>query len=196
MNIIKKYIRYNYSKRQGAIKYIVVHDTGNKGRGANSLAHYNFFNGGDRQSSAHYFVDDKQIIEVIDPKTNRSWHCGDGKGKKGITNDNSIGVEMCVNIDGNFNETFKNTVELVKYLQKIYNISDDNVVRHFDASGKNCPRSLISDHTNNHNWAEFKQLLKQKQVLYRVCVGSYSNIDNARKKAEEVGGFIVEYIKE
>ena len=195
MEIIKKYVKYNFSKREGKIKYIVIHDTGNKGVGADALAHFNYFNGGDRQSSAHYFVDDKRVVEIIDPVRNRSWHCGDGKGKKGITNDNSIGVEMCVNVDGDYNKTISKTIELVKELQKKFDINDDYVVRHFDASGKNCPKSLF-DCNYGYTWDKFKIMLRNdSDVLYRVCVGSYKDINNARKKAAEVGGFIVEYKK-
>ena len=58
-------IKYNKSDRNGTpIKYIVVHDTGNPSRGANATAHYNYFNGGNRNASADFFVDDTQIICV------------------------------------------------------------------------------------------------------------------------------------
>ena len=60
-------IKYNKSDRNGTpIKYIVVHDTGNPSRGANATAHYNYFNGGNRNASADFFVDDTQIICVND----------------------------------------------------------------------------------------------------------------------------------
>ena len=194
INIIKKYVKYNFSKRQGAIKYIVIHDTGNKSAGADALAHYHYFNNANRNASAHYFVDNNEIIEIINPKINRAWHCGDTK-KSPITNDNSIGVEMCVNMDSDFTKTFNKTVELVKYLMKEYNIPLSNVVTHNDVSGKICPYSLLKDKTNGLTFDKFKNALNQSTVLYRVCVGSYADINNARKKAEEVGGFIVEYKK-
>ena len=58
IKINEKLVKYNFSKRtEGKIKYIVILDTGNKRSGADAEAHFNFFNGGDRQSSAHYFVD-------------------------------------------------------------------------------------------------------------------------------------------
>ncbi|QSQ07944.1 hypothetical protein H0A61_00263 [Koleobacter methoxysyntrophicus] len=58
--IKKKIIRYNYSGRNDEkIKYIVIHDTGNRARGADAEAHYRYFNSGNRGASAHYFVDDR-----------------------------------------------------------------------------------------------------------------------------------------
>lgn len=193
MKIKTNLIKYNYSRRQGAIKYLVIHDTGNTSAGADAEAHFQYFNGGDRQSSAHYFVDDKQVLEVVDPNINRSWHCGDGGGKYGITNDNSIGIEICINKDGNYKKAVANTQELVRTLMKRYNINVNNVVRHYDASKKCCPKTLIKS-VHGISWSDFKKGLEE-QVLYRVCVGTYSDYNNAKKKAEETGGFIVEYKK-
>ena len=159
IKINEKLVKYNFSKRtEGKIKYIVIHDTGNKRSGADANAHFNFFNGGDRQSSAHYFVDDKQILRVV-KDSDKSWHCGDGRGLNGITNDNSIGIEMCINSDGDFNKTYLHTLKLTKYLMKKYNIPLENVVRHYDASRKICPN--IWKENNWAKWDKFKQDLKQ-----------------------------------
>ena len=77
-----------------------------------------------------------------------TWHCGDGKGKYGITNSNSIGIEICINSDGNYNTAFQNAVELTKHLMKELNIPLEKVVRHYDASRKNCPARM-----NKNGWA-------------------------------------------
>ena len=159
IKINEKLIKYNFSKRtEGKIKYIVIHDTGNKRSGADAEAHFNFFNGGDRQSSAHYFVDDKQILRVI-KDVDRSWAVGDGRDKYGITNENSLNIEMCINSDGDFNKTYLHTLKLVKHLMKEYNIPLENVVRHYDASRKLCPN--VFKENNWAKWEKFKQDLKQ-----------------------------------
>lgn len=62
LKIEKKLIKYNFTANANTPKYIVIHDTGNKSKGANAFMHYKYFNGGDRQASAHYFVDDKGAI--------------------------------------------------------------------------------------------------------------------------------------
>ena len=148
MTIHTKQIAFNRTTRTDKIKYIVIHDTGNKSRGANADAHFNYFNGGDRGSSADFFVDDTQILQVNDYNKYYTWHCGDGNGKYGITNNNSVGVEICVNSDGDYDIAFQKTVELVKMLMDTLNLPIDRIVRHYDASRKNCPASMSGD-----NWA-------------------------------------------
>ena len=159
MRINKKQIAYNRSKRTGSIKYIVVHDTGNTGRGANAESHYRYFNGGNRGSSADIFVDDTQALQVNDYHTYYSWHCGDGGGKYGITNNNSVGVEMCINSNGDYDKAFSNTVAVVKQLMSELGIDIDHVVRHYDASRKNCPQTFSSN--GWARWKEFKERLTE-----------------------------------
>lgn len=156
--IQKKIIKYNYSSRNGRkIEYIVVHDTGNIGKGADVNSHFNFFNGADRQSSADYFVDDHSIGQFVED-WNYSWHCGDGKGRYGITNSNSIGIEICINSDGNYVQAVKNTAELVRFLMNKYNIDINHVVRHYDASRKSCPNQIIRG-VDGITWDKFKQMV-------------------------------------
>jgi N-acetylmuramoyl-L-alanine amidase CwlA len=163
MNIIKKQIAYNRSKRNSAIKYIVIHDTGNKSKGANASSHFNFFNSGDRQSSADFFVDSEQIIQINDYKKYYTYQCGDGRGKYGITNTNSIGIEICVNSDGDYQKAYRKAIELTKYLMKELNIPIQRVVRHYDASRKNCPASMSGN--NWELWNDLKKLLSESEGL-------------------------------
>lgn len=152
-------IKFNYgSMANRSILYIVVHDTGNTGNGAGVDSHFNYFNGGDRQSSADFFVDDHKIGQFNpDLRNCYTWHCGDGGGAYGITNRNSIGVEICVNSDGDYNKAVQNALELVTFLMKQFNIDLAHVVRHYDASRKNCPASMSAN--NWAKWTEFKNRL-------------------------------------
>ena len=163
MNIIKKQIAHNRKPRTQTIQYIVIHDTGNKGKGANASAHFNYFNGGERSASADFFVDSTQIMQVNDYKKYYTYQCGDGKGKYGITNSNSIGIEICVNSDGDYQKAYAKAVELTKYLMKELNIPITRVVRHYDASRKNCPASMA--YNNWALWNEFKKLLSESEEL-------------------------------
>ena len=156
-------IKYNRSNRGGTpIKYIVVHDTGNPSRGANATAHYNYFNGGDRSSSADFFVDDTQVLCVNDYYKFYTWHCGDGHGKYGITNRNSVGIEFCINVDSDRDKTLERTAQLVRELMQQLNIPIDRVVRHYDASRKNCPQSMSKN--GWAAWYKFKEKLKGEDL--------------------------------
>ncbi|CCJ33083.1 N-acetylmuramoyl-L-alanine amidase [Caloramator australicus] len=174
MNIEKKLIKYNFSSRNGKkIEYIVIHDTNNKGKGADAEAHFRYFNGGNRNASAHYFVDDKKILQLIDDKY-AAWHVGDGRGRFGITNQNSIGIEICVNADGDYNKALANAIELTRYLMKKYNIPLERVVRHYDASRKLCPASMSAN--NWAKWQWFKEQLEKKQTKKGQVLANVLNI--------------------
>ena len=157
--IQRKISSYNYSSRNGnSVKYIVLHYTGNKGDTAKNNVDY--FYGGDRSASAHYFVDDTSIWQCVE-ESNAAWAVGDGKGAYGITNQNSISIEMCCNTSGVISETTENNaLELVKYLQNKYKVSNSNVVRHYDASRKVCPNW---SENNWSRWTSFKNKLESNK---------------------------------
>lgn len=157
-----KQIAHNISPRTKKIEYIVIHDTGNMGKGANAESHYKYFNGGNRGSSADFFVDDTQALQANDYNKYYTWHCGDGNGKYGITNAKSIGIEICVNSDGNYDVAFQNAVQLTKQLMAELGIDINNVVRHYDASRKNCPATMSAD--NWAAWTKFKAKLREVDV--------------------------------
>lgn len=151
MKINKKISPYNHSPRYGnTIKYIVIHYVGAVSTAKNNV---DYFYGGDRRASAHYFVDENSIWQSVNDNV-AAWHCGGGLQDYGksnggakyhgiCTNLNSIGIEMCViRKNGKYivkNGTIKNTGELVRYLMKKYNVPASRVIRHFDVTGKECP---------------------------------------------------------
>lgn len=63
----------------------------------------------------------------------------------GITNSNSVSIEMCLPSGDVTATTEQNTLELVKDIINKYKISLKNVLRHYYASRKNCPTKFISD---------------------------------------------------
>lgn len=183
MEINERLVKYNFSSRNGTpIKYIVIHDTGNTSKGADANAHYSFFNSADRQSSAHYFVDDSQVLRII-KDSDKSWHCGDGNGRYGITNANSIGIEICININGDFNIAFDKAAQLTSLLMKKYNISISNVVRHYDASRKICPNIM-----SKNNWLLWLDFL-EKVNNYSLNFDQASNNNNINI-SDKISNFI------
>lgn len=132
---------YNISRRSTTVKYIVVHYTGSGTSSAGSaLANCQYFAGGNRNASANYFVDDATICEYADPSAYYTWHCGDGHGKYGISNSNSIGIEVCRNGNQPYTEAeIDRLAWLVRKLMADFGVPADRVVRHYDASRKACP---------------------------------------------------------
>ena len=131
---------YNTQSRGGTrVSYIVVHYVG-AGTSApgSALANCRYFAGGNRQASAHYFIDDGSIYEYADPSI-ATWHCGDGHGRYGITNNNSIGIEVCNNGGPYTAAEIDRLTWLVQKLMRDYGVSASHVVRHYDASRKMCP---------------------------------------------------------
>lgn len=167
MNITKKLIKYNFTPDANKPEYIVIHDTGNKDAGANALMHYRYFAIADRQASAHFFVDSDQVLQFVEVK-DKAWHCGDGHGKNGIDNSNSIGIEICINSDGDYVKTIDNTTTLCIDLMRQYSIPIEKVVRHYDASRKNCPQTM----NNNGDWTAWtgfkKTLLERMNVMDEI----------------------------
>lgn len=160
MKIIQDFIPIGRSNRPQTRlhpRYITVHETDNPNVGANALAHARYVKGSDairRAVSWHYTVDDTYIIQHL-PHNEVGWHAG----KKG--NAVSIGIELCVNKDGNFEQTVKNAQWLILKLMNELNIPIDRVVPHRFWTNKNCPRTLLPV------FNEFKQgvirLAKEKE---------------------------------
>ena len=139
MKINLKQIGFNRTlTSRNKADYLVLHDTGNTSSGANAEMHFRYFNTGNRNASADFFVDDKQILQINDWRKYYSWAVGDGRGAYGITNQNSISIELCINSDGNYQAAFNNTIDLTKHLMNLLNLPANRVVRHYDASRKWC----------------------------------------------------------
>lgn len=138
----------NCGTRVEKIKYIVIHYTGSEGTAAGNV---NYFNNGNRGASAHYFVDRSgEIREYCDPLMYYAWHCGGSLESShhplhGIcTNSNSVGVEICTHYNGSAWEfttaAVSAAIVLTKYLMTKFGVSADHVCRHYDVTGKACPR--------------------------------------------------------
>lgn len=132
---------YNIQPRTAAVRYIVVHYTGAQTpKLGNAKANCMYFAGGNRNASAHYFIDEGSIFEYANPTTYSTWHVGDGHGKYGITNQNSIGIEVCQMGNNPFSASeILRLRYLVTKLMKQFGVPASRVVRHYDASRKACP---------------------------------------------------------
>ena len=143
-------------KANRKIDYLVIHFTaGASSSGDAETKARNVFLAR-KNASADFTVDDDTILQVNpDPKNYYTWAVGDGKGKYGITNANSVSIEICSNLrkgttakvpnhEGWYftEDAINNAVALSKIIMKAYNIPISRVVRHYDASRKLCPGIL------------------------------------------------------
>ena len=152
----------NYNKgRKQNIQFIVVHYTANNGDRAESNG--NYFAQANRNASAHYFVDESNIVQSV-KDSDTAWHCG-AKSYKHLKcrNDNSIGIEMCSEKDQNgqyyINQATQNTtIKLIKVLMAKYSVPIENVIRHYDVTGKICPEPFVR---NQVQWLDFKKRLTE-----------------------------------
>ena len=183
MNIIKNtnfHPGRNCGNRTESIKYIVIHYTGSEGTAANNVS---YFNNGNRGASAHFFVDRSgEIREFCDPAKYYVWHCGGPiesayhpmYGK--CTNRNSIGIEICTHYNGSsweFTAAAVNAaVELTKYLMGKFGVPSDRVIRHYDVTGKSCPRvpgwGAVG---GSGEWNKFKARLTGAAVVVSLSKG-------------------------
>ena len=128
---------------------ITVHETAKLNVGANAQAHANLqSNEAVRQASWHIQVDDTEAIRSF-PDTAQCWHAGTDEGNK-----TSIAIEICVNVDGDYEKAFKNAAKVARDLRAEHGLGREAVVRHEHWSGKKCPAKIIAD----DRWEEFLAL--------------------------------------
>lgn len=168
MTINKKLttVNFNNTNNTGRIKYIVIHYVGALG---GAEANCNYYKSVNRNASAHYFVGFEGEIWQCVEDGDVAWHCGAKSYKHPeCRNSNAIGIEMCVrkkntasmsasDKDWYFEDaTVKSTIELTKELMKKYNVPVENVIRHYDVTGKTCPAPYVHDAAA---WNAFKAQL-------------------------------------
>ena len=148
----------------GGIKYIVVHYTANEGDTAKGNANYFKNNALKNPASAHYFVDDKEIVKSV-PDNYIAYSVGGGKYKntkgasfyKKCCNTNSISIELCNSAVSVPEKTEQRAAEFIREKMKEYNIPIENVIRHYDVTGKVCPKPYVKDETA---WKRFKERME------------------------------------
>lgn len=170
MRVVKRYIPKQGNNPQIAIipDKIVIHYSGVPGVSARRLAEC-LYNNNANNVSANYCVDDVEIIETIPP----------GYMSYGVTGENNhiINIECCYKKStGEFEPaTIELLRQIVRYLMNRFNLSADNVIRHFDLShfGKHCPAFYIS----SDRWNKLHKTITGGQ--YGVQIGAFAEKNNA-----------------
>ena len=141
-----KQIDLNYSiGAKMTPEYLVIHETNNYAAGADANAHYRYWNTNpDAQASTHFVVDNNEIYQMLE-LDQIAWHVGDNDGHSDITNYNSVGIEIAVNSDGDYDQARQNTISLTINLMNELEMDISQLKRHYDASGKWCPTNMLDE---------------------------------------------------
>lgn len=146
MDINREFIsEENTYPGQNKPKYIVIHETDNFSKDAGARKHAQAQAAGNLSISAHYYVGSDGVYQTARHEDG-TYSVGkkyDNHPVPDATNKNTINVEICVNSDGNYKKARENAIELTKFLMQATGIPADRVIRHYDATGKHCPRNMM-----------------------------------------------------
>ena len=142
-----------YSRPQTLIEKVngvVVHYVGNPNTTAKQNRDYfeNLATTHETSASSHFVVGlEGEIIQCM--PLNEVAYASNQRNK------DTISIEVChPTEDGKFNkETYDAVVELVAWLVVEYDLTKDEVIRHYDVTGKECPKYFV-DHESA--WDDFK----------------------------------------
>ena len=143
-----------YSRPGTALKKIdgiVIHYVGNPGTTARAnRSYFESLSSGDDgvYASAHFIVGlDAEVLQCI-PLTEISY-------ASNSRNVDTISIEVCHPDDtGKFSDvTYSRTVELTAWLCDQLDLTADDVIRHYDVTGKNCPKYYVE---HPEAWKQFR----------------------------------------
>ena len=138
-----------------AVNGVVVHYVGNPGTTAEQNRSY--FNGlaqsGETYASSHFVIGlDGEIVQCV--PLDEVAYCSNGR------NSDTIAIECCHPDDtGEFSTaTYDSLVKLVRWLSDYYGLDTSQILRHYDVTGKECPRSFVQ---HPEEWENFLAALAQ-----------------------------------
>jgi len=162
-----KYARHR--TRRMRPRYITIHATDNFVRGAGARAHARGLHRGAHTAtynslgylSWHFTIDDGSIYQSL-PCNEQGQHADyEGNGNR-----QSIGIEMCVNRDGNLKRTLDRSARFAAVLMQEYGIPLANIVPHYHwprtrykdgkyLGHKACPSILMAGGKPGPKWDAF-----------------------------------------
>ena len=160
MEIRREIKQINCYAGQNRPAWIVIHETDNYSKGAGALKHAQAHKNGNLSTSVHWYVDDTVAVQTLD-YSDGAYAVGRQYGTPlvpGVTNTNSINIEICVNSDSDYDQARANCIELVRQIMTELEIPADHVIRHYDAKRKHCPGKMLDQ---PQLWTDFKAALSE-----------------------------------
>lgn len=148
-----------YSRPQIAlnkVNAVVIHYTANPGTDAEANRNYfeglkegkTYSNGKYIYTSSNFIIGLKgNIIQCI--PLNEVAYASNGR------NEDTLSIEVChPDETGKFTkESYNALVKLTAWICSEYNLQKDEIIRHYDVTGKNCPKYYVE---NEDEWEQFK----------------------------------------
>ncbi len=133
-----------------SVQYIAIHYTANPG--ATAIANRNYFenlaNTHETKVSSHFVIGlDGEVVQCI-PTSEMSYATNS-------RNVDTLSIECCHQDEtGKFNdETYDSVVKLTAWLCTRFGLTSENVIRHYDVTGKDCPKYYVE---NPDAWIQMK----------------------------------------
>lgn len=134
----------------GHINGIVIHYTANPG--STAMQNRDYFEGlkdsKQTMASSHFIVGlEGEIIQCVP-----TWEIAYASNER---NSDTVSIETChLTEDGSYTkETYGSMVELTAWLCKKFDLTEEDIIRHYDITEKNCPRYFVE---NEEAWEMFK----------------------------------------
>ncbi len=134
-----------------AVRDIAVHYVANPGTSA--IANRNYFEGPDSDTSSHFIVGLEGEVLALIPTDEKS--CATNE-----RNVDTVSVEVChPDETGEFSRTtYESLIRLLAYLCEEFDLTEENLIRHYDVTGKMCPRYYVE---NEEAWETLKDDVKE-----------------------------------
>lgn len=142
-------------QKSDKITGIVMHYTANPE--ATAQQNRDYFNGlkdsHETKASSHFIVGlEGEIIQCVP-----TWEVAYASNDR---NRDTVSIECChPDGTGKFNKaTYQSMVQLVAWLCQKFELDENDVIRHYDVTGKSCPKYFVED---EEAWKEFKGNVKK-----------------------------------
>ena len=159
LSIQTKLIQKNKYSRPGIalrkVKGVVVHYTANPGTTAEQNRSYfeSLAETGETHASSHFIIGiSGEIIQCIP--------CNEVSYASNDRNEDTISIECCIADEtGKFsNATYQSLTHLVTWLMGRYGLTTKEVIRHYDVTGKICPKYFVD---YPEKWEDFHKDVKK-----------------------------------
>ncbi len=165
------------------IEWIIVHYTGDRYSQGRAKKTADAMQTWKRTTSTHYLVGDDDIYQVVEDR-HAAWHCPYEKSNKCLAcNPVALGVDLVEHKRNSRSKSvndrdwyftdkvIEDGARLVAELADKYDIPMEHIVRHFDVTGKWCPRPFVGNDVNEVTgetgefaWEKFKRMVEKHRT--------------------------------